>query len=96
MCFPNNDIADIMIVKIEYSPKKQHGCIHGNLSNGHSSKPNSISNSFYRCQTHCIRFNSSSEILFVLAEGFIFLIKPCRAVSIRQISPRDSSIFNSS
>jgi len=38
MCFPNNDIADIMIVKIEYW---LHLCvnplyrIYGNLSNVH-------------------------------------------------------------
>jgi len=29
----------------------------------------------YRCHTHCTRFNASSEILFVVAEGFSLQIK---------------------
>lgn len=27
----------------------------------------------YRCHTDCMRFNSSSKILFVIAEGFYLL-----------------------
>ena len=29
----------------------------------------------YRCHTHCTRFNASSKILFVIAEGFSLQIK---------------------
>jgi hypothetical protein len=44
----------------------------------------------YRCHTHCIRFNSSSEILFVVAEGFYFLNK-----SIAPIDPNPNRVVDS-
>jgi hypothetical protein len=77
MYFTNKNIAEALIVKIEYCPPNSYGGVKMAIE-VILIRVNLIIYPIvcYRCHTHCIRFNSSSEILFVVAQGlYFFFIK---------------------
>lgn len=63
MCLASKDIAEALVVKIEYCPLLRR-CKNGNLSNFNSCEPNNISNSLLSLS------NRLHEIQFLKQDPF--------------------------